>query len=531
MTDPTPPSGPDIYGPDEPLHSRMDGPTDSPMGGPGGFPPDGAAPLGPGSGGRHPDPGSKRAGRLTWLLLIPALVVVVSLQQCSVVQATQKAQDNAQEIIPASRSSTFGLLSRFTVKFHHLLFALDENQAEGALEKAGYLSTLDSMASSPHEMLQGAVVHGEIGGAQDALDKIEETVDALDDFEGLTPEYVAAIKEDAELLREVYWEQTLSEEDRQRLIDHHGWYGKLALTFDKDNDDPERAKLIGGGGILMFGLLAFGLLLLLAFLAGFVLLIVLIVKLGTGSLRMRFAAPIPGGSVYLETFAVFVASFLVLQIISALLDGKVPEWVQYGLQWFVLLSIFWPLLRGVGLTRWRQDMGLVAPRGLFREIGAGLMVYLASLPIYFMAALGSYILINLREMLTASGVSPGGRTIEPPMSNPVFDLLESNDIITLVVLGSLVTMWAPLVEEGIMRGALFRHLRSRFGFVLSAIISAMLFGALHQYDVLMLLPVMALGASFAFIREWRGSLIGCITAHAIHNTTIFMLVAWLISAT
>ena len=82
-----------------------------------------------------------------------------------------------------------------------------------------------------------------------------------------------------------------------------------------------------------------------------------------------------------------------------------------------------------------------------------------------------------------------------------------------------------------MRGALFRHLRGRLGFVLAAIISAMLFGALHQYDVLLLLPVMALGASFAFIREWRGSLIGCITAHAIHNTTIFMLVTWLISAT
>ncbi len=480
---------------------------------------------------KHPDPGSKRAGRLTWLLLIPVLAVVVSLQQCSVVSATQKAESNAQQIIPASRSSTFGLLSRFTVRFHHLLNSIDEKEAEGALENAGYLETMDSMAASPHEMLQAAVVHGEIAGEQAALDQIDQTIIELDTFGELDPEYRAAIEKDARLLARIYRDQPLSDEDRSRLIDHHGWHGRLALTFGKDNDDPDRADLIGGGAVLMIGLLAFGLLVVLALLAGLVLLIILIVKLGIGSLKLHFRAPAPGGSVYLETFAVFVASFLVLQVISNLIEGKAPDWAHYSLQWLVLLSIFWPLLRGVSLKRWRQDMGLVAPKGVIREIAAGLMVYLASLPIYFMAALGSFVLINLREILLSSGSNEEGRAIEPPMSNPVFDMLESNDILTMLVLGSLITIWAPVVEEGIMRGALYRHLRSRFGFVISAIVSAMLFGALHQYDVLMLLPVMALGASFAFIREWRGSLIGCITAHAIHNTTIFMLVAWLISAT
>ena len=509
-----------FYSPDDlPEHPGMDGALgDTPE-------------AEPRADGRRPDPGSRKAGLITWLLLIPTLAVVVSLQQCSVALATQRAHDEAQQIVPASRSSTFGLLSRFTVKFHHLLMSLDEKEAEGALENAGYLEAVDGMAASPHEMLQGAIVHGEIAGAQAALDKLDEAVRELDSFDGLDDEYRDAIKEDARLLSKIYRGETPSEEQTNRIVDHHGWHGRLALTFGEDNDSPERAKLIGGGGMLMFGLVAFGLLVVLALLAGVVLLIILIVKLGVGSLRMRFDAPAPGGSVYLETFAVFVASFLVLQIVSALIEGSVPPWVHYSLQWLVLLSIFWPLARGVGVKRWRQDMGLVAPRGVVREIAAGLMVYLASLPIYFMAALGSFILINLREMLTSSGASDAGRTIEPPMSNPVFDLLESNDVLTLIVLGSLVTIWAPLVEEGIMRGALFRHLRSRLGFVLSAIVSAMLFGALHQYDVLMLLPVMALGASFAFIREWRGSLIGCITAHALHNTTIFMLVAWLISAT
>jgi len=239
---------------------------------------------------------------------------------------------------------------------------------------------------------------------------------------------------------------------------------------------------------------------------------------------------VPGGSVYLETFAVFVASFMILQVLSGLVEGKIPVWAQYGLQWLIVLSIFWPLLRGVSLARWREDMGFVAPRGVVREIAAGLMVYLASVPVYFMAALGSWVLVMLREMLRSSVSGEAGPAIEPPMTNPVFEMLETSDVLTMIVLGSLVTLWAPLVEESIMRGALFRHLRSRMGFVLSAIVSALLFGALHQYDILMLLPVIALGASFAFCREWRGSIIGCMTAHAVHNTTIFMLVAWLISA-
>lgn len=480
---------------------------------------------------RQPDPGSKRAGLITWLILIPVLAVVVSLQQCSVVQATQNAADEAQEVTPSSRSSTFGLLSRFSVKFHHLLISIDEEEADGALERAGYLDTMDTMTGSPHEMLQSAVVHGEINGPRAALDQLAEAVEAMESFRDLDPEYRATIEEDARLLARIYRDQALSDEDRARIVDHHGWHGKLALTYGQDDDDPDRAKLIGGGGILMVGLIGFGALVLMALLAGFVLLIILIVKLGTGSLRMHFRAPAPGGSVYLETFAIFVGSFLLLQVLSTLIEGKVPVWVQFSLQWLVLLSIFWPIVRGVSVARWRQDMGLVAPKGVFREIAAGLMVYLASLPLYFMAALGSFVLINLREFWTTPSVTESGRTIQPPMSNPVFDMLESNSLITLLVLGSLVTMWAPLVEEGVMRGALFRHLRGRLGFVLAAIISAVLFGALHQYDVLMLLPVMALGASFAFIREWRSSLIGCITAHAIHNTTIFMLVTWLISAT
>ncbi len=488
------------------------------------------SPIPPRADGRRTDPGSRRAGLLTLLMLIPAFVVVVTLQQCSVSNATRNAEAKAQEIHPAGRGETFGLMSRFLVRLEHTTRWL-ESKDTTSINAGSYMKSLRDIASSPADRVRLAIVEAEIYDAKKGREALDDAAHELLALGGVLDQaYVSGLLEDIDLLDRIYAGETLTEEQKQQLLDHHGWHARLALSFGKDNNDPERTDLIDGGGVLIIGLGGFGLLVVLALIAGIVLFIVLVVKLGTGSLRMHFRAPVPGGSVYLETFAVFVASFMVLQVLSGLVEGRIPVWAQFGLQWLIVLSIFWPLLRGVSFTRWRADMGFVAPRGVVREISAGLMVYLASVPVYFMAALGSWVLVLLREMLRSSVSGEAGSVIEPPLTNPVFEMLETSDVLTMIVLGSLVTLWAPLVEESIMRGALFRHLRSRMGFVLSALVSALLFGALHQYDVLMLLPVIALGASFAFCREWRGSIIGCMTAHALHNTTIFMLVAWLISA-
>lgn len=479
-----------------------------------------------------PDPGSRRAGWVTLLVLVPVLAVVVGLQQFSVVSASRAARESAQTIVPSGRADTFGLMSRLSVRFHHALVGVDPAKGAGVLEKAGYLESLDTWAASPHERMRAAIVAAELVDADEALARLDAEAVWLDEIDAAMDEaYARDLRTDLELLRRVYLGEELAQADRERLIAHHGWHGELALSYGLDDEDPRREPLIDGGLVLMAGLVGFGALAVAALVAGVVLFVVLCVKLGTGSLRMRFVRPARGGSVYLETFAVFVGLFLVLQVASAWLEGRVPEAGLYGLQWVVLLAIFWPLVRGVNVARWRSDMGLVAPEGIFREIGAGLVVYLAALPVYVVAALVSLGLVIVRGMVTQSMAGGEEVVAEPPMSNPVFEMLEASDLVTMVVLGTLVTVWAPLVEEGVMRGALYRHLRGRFGFVVSAVVSALLFGALHQYDVLMLLPVVSLGVMFAFVREWRGSLVGCIAAHAAHNTSIFLLVGWLISAT
>lgn len=478
----------------------------------------------------EPDPGSPRARLLTWLVLVPAFLLVVGLQQFSVFSANQTAIKEAQEIRPAGKADTFGLMSRFAVKIDRASRELS-GRDEPDMNTSTLMTSVRDSATSPADRVRVAIVAGEMLGAEQARGSLAEAEETIENFgESLNESYRTGLAEDIAALRRLYAGESLSPEERQRLIDHHGWHGRLALSFGQDNDDPERKELLSGGLTLVLGLAAFGFVVVLAVLGGLASFIVLMVKLGSGSLRMRFVAPSPGGSVYLETFAVFVGLFLMMQFAGAVAGHMLPGWAQYGLQWLVLPAIFWPLARGVSVSRWRRDMGLVAPEGLFREVGAGLFVYLASIPVYLVAALMGLALVVLRGVFFQV-VSPSAPpAVEPPMSNPVIDLIDGTDTASLVVLASLVTLWAPIVEELIMRGALYRHLRSRARFIVAALTSALLFGLLHQYDVFLMLPVMALGGMFALIREWRGSVLGGVLAHAVHNTAIFGLIAWIVSA-
>ena len=72
----------------------------------------------------------------------------------------------------------------------------------------------------------------------------------------------------------------------------------------------------------------------------------------------------------------------------------------------------------------------------------------------------------------------------------------------------------PIVEESIFRGALYRHFRGRAGVFVCALGTAFLFAFLHSYGPLATGPLIALGFTFAMIREWRGSIIAKTFPHA-----------------
>ena len=78
-----------------------------------------------------------------------------------------------------------------------------------------------------------------------------------------------------------------------------------------------------------------------------------------------------------------------------------------------------------------------------------------------------------------------------------------------------VVVWVPIVEETVYRGMLYRHLRDRLRWTWAVVISAAVFAVMHS--PLHWTRVFASGLAYALLREWRGSLIAPIAAHATVN--------------
>jgi membrane protease YdiL (CAAX protease family) len=87
----------------------------------------------------------------------------------------------------------------------------------------------------------------------------------------------------------------------------------------------------------------------------------------------------------------------------------------------------------------------------------------------------------------------------------------------------VVVVMAPLFEEIVFRGFLFRGLANSWGWWWGALASASIFGLAHaQLDVF--LPLATLGFALAWAYKRTGSLWTCIVMHALFN--LIAVVAW-----
>lgn len=340
----------------------------------------------------------------------------------------------------------------------------------------------------------------------------------------------------------------LSAEQKQGLMARHGWIGELALSRGaKDSTLREEAGSRGLAVLLLLGM--FAIVVMVAGMVGFVLLILAAVRVFSGKWRWGLRRPMaqtewPVGepppitaalteappsrptSIWLETVVVFLALFLGVKLVSLALEGAgaSEEWLvagTLGAQWLIAVSIFWPIVRGMSWARWRADVGWHKGRGVAREIGAGIMGYFAGLPVYFGMAIVVVIITLIWSAITGSESRPQG--------NKITELVEGGGLGMMIVIYLLATVWAPVVEETVFRGCLFRHIRRRTGLVLAALGSALAFAVLHGYAVNGLIMVGTLGVWFALMREWRGSIIASVTAHALHNGVVMALVITVLS--
>lgn len=328
----------------------------------------------------------------------------------------------------------------------------------------------------------------------------------------------------------------LSAEAKAGLRERHTLFAELAFSRD-DANNPARARATTDGQLLFAVIFVAFVVVGAVFFAGFVLLILAIAN--ASKLRPRFVRPNPEtefpadesctrapGSAWLETFCVFVLAFLGVKGVSYLLvthttiSGTGLLAISFALQAATVATIFWPIARGMTFDRWKREIGFVAPRGVFREIGAGIAAYIAAVPLYIGLAIVVVTITLIWERLKQQLFQ-----MEPalPESNRITEILGEGGLLGFFILLLMATIWAPLVEESIFRGAVYRHLRRRLGLLASAAISALVFAGLHGYIIQGVLMVASLGFFFAIMREWRGSIIPGITAHFIHNAFVTCL--------
>ena len=466
------------------------------------------------------DPGSPRAARVALVAVVVLYVVIAGLQSAeSIVSPPEQADASASTPTPDPMSQ-FAITSKITVK----VFAGMGFQVPQMVEDMKPLATSDA------DRVRLAIVTAFLDGPDAAREQLNDL--KLDQTDPLAA--------DVQILRWLFQQDetaaddsdpdapppppppSLSREERKTLIEHHGWFGRLASVYNLPDEAPARQKVLGGGGlVILLSLMLLGV--ALAGATGFGLLVTAIVLLSMGKLRPAMRAPMPGGSVLLEMFAVFLASFLLLKIVSGVVmavgGNAVGMWFAVLAQWVIVLALLWPLARGVGFRELAPLMGWHRGRGVVREVAAGVVGYLAGLPIFFAAAVLVMILAQIQQMILG----------EPkPPSNPIMEMAATGSPLLLVVLGLLAVVWAPIVEEGMFRGALYRHMRSRVSLLVAGLGSALLFAFMHSYGPLMTPPLIALGFTFAMLREWRGSLIAPMTAHFLHNATTIVFMAVLL---
>ncbi len=169
-----------------------------------------------------------------------------------------------------------------------------------------------------------------------------------------------------------------------------------------------------------------------------------------------------------------------------------------------LLAVWRVALRGTGSPR--SALGLVRlppPGEIGRLIALGVALVV---PI----ALATQAWMWLLELF--------GHELQP--QEPVIEYqkaLELGDLSTVVMLGLLAVVVAPIVEEVLFRGLLYGALRRRHPRTFANLATSVAFAAIHG-NLAALAPIFILGVVLAAVYERRGVLWDAIVIHAVFNS-------------
>ncbi|MDA3962436.1 MAG: type II CAAX endopeptidase family protein [Planctomycetota bacterium] len=387
--------------------------------------------------------------------------------------------------------------------------AATDQQLNAARIAVGVAYLGQQYAVGSEELLSGVTEAGAgpVGAVRSAIvtGQLRDAAAATEQLSGISFDGDTELAIDVAVLYQNYLEgsDAVAVDQRARLLARHGWFARLAFIHDLPSEHPAREELLSAAAFTAVAVNLGMLAIIGAVLLGLVVLVFGVVAMAKG--RLRLAPQETLSPAYASLFGLYLLGWIVWSLLVSAVAPVVPEALTPWLLW-----VFLPVL-GLGGLAWLQlwgitpatacrQLGLVRGAGWWREIGAGILSYLAGLPLVALALLVGALI----------GFDEEG-------AHPVMEELLSGDRNKLIAGALLATVFAPVVEEVLFRGALFGHLRGVLGVVLAVIIQGVVFAVIHPQGAAAI-PVLAmLGMVFAFTRAWRGSLIGGIAAHAVHN--------------
>jgi membrane protease YdiL (CAAX protease family) len=367
-------------------------------------------------------------------------------------------------------------------------------------------ASIAELAVSPLDKLEAVVMTRELLGSDAALRELDDPSATFASNPALQP--------DAQSLRQILiaGPQSIDAGARSSLVKHLDWFGQLALTQGGPADSTDRLKILQSAKNCMYRLIGMLAGLIGAAVFGFLLLVVLIILFGVGTIRFKFSQCLREGidaPVFLETFALWCVMWFILSLVlSRWKAGRsllLPELLMLAATMLVAL---WPLCRGVRWGQLRQSLGWHRGAGVLTEMGFGAIGYLAGLPIIALGFCATFLLIKLAH------ANPSH-----PIQSEFSAAMPVAKILSLLLAASLA---APILEETMFRGALYFHLRRRWQVPLSATLVAFIFAAIHPQGWTVIPALGSIAIVLALMREWRGSLLASVTAHGINNAIVLV---------
>lgn len=423
-------------------------------------------------------------------MIVACVVFVVHMQ------AAHKTGGGGAEVRP---NRMLELMARYIVGVQELLTKTNQPHAE--LTQTG-VEDMAKFSRTDEDALRLLILQGWL---RDAWPEAAE-LDAL-------AAKNAGLQADVATLRELKaMKDEVPGEAWKKLQKRHGWFADLARA-QTANDEARRAVVQQGLGTAMI-LIGLSLLGMCAAAGGLGVLILGVVRWRSGRLCLTLALRSRGeGGVLLEGFAIFLALFLFPPWLLRQLSMPLPRWAAYGPALIALIiGMAWPLLRGMQCSQWRVALGLHRGQGWWREMRAGVLGWLASLPLLVVGMIAASWIMKL------TGEFP---------SHPIVDVFAGNGWAKFGAI-LLAVVWAPISEEIMFRGLLFPGLSAWLHWLPGAVLGAFVFAVIHPQGWAGVPAIMVLACSFSLLRMWRQSLIAPMTAHALNNgiMCVAMVLLW-----